>query len=58
MVAEFLDTIQFLTPNLFSEVHDYTLVFFLNMNVIPSFEVLGTTYHANDSKTNCIQEKQ
>jgi hypothetical protein len=26
--------------------------------VIPSFEVLGTTYHANDSKINCIQGKQ
>jgi hypothetical protein len=57
MVAEFLDTIQFLTPNLFSKVHDYTLGFF-NTNVFPFFEVLGTTYHANDSKTNCIQDKQ
>jgi hypothetical protein len=28
------------------------------MNVIPSIEVLGTTYHANDSKTACIQDKQ
>jgi hypothetical protein len=28
------------------------------MNVIPSFEVLGTIYHANDSKTNCIQGKE
>jgi len=28
------------------------------MNVIPSIEVLGTTYHANDSKTTCIQDKQ
>lgn len=27
MVAEFLDTVQFHTPNLFSKVHDYTLVF-------------------------------
>jgi len=28
------------------------------MNVTPSFEVLGTTHHVNDSKTNCIRDKQ
>lgn len=37
------------SQSLFKSTLLYISFFFFNMNVIPSFEVLGTTHHANDS---------